>query len=224
MLEPKVAARERRAAMTLLVDAPPGYAETPGPDGTITCRSCGADVRSEPCPEHGPASTVDNRIDYEHLADLAQLVMSCRRATGIDFAIQVRKHLLNLNHVPLLGRWGVIGRDNSHGWLVRIHEAHSDLVRSAIVVHKGFPPPVSPLNYLAMPVLTTRQREVIELVAEGLGNKDIADRLHISLDTVKSHVAGSQRSTGATNRTNLVHIAHLRGVFGANPQPAATEA
>jgi DNA-binding CsgD family transcriptional regulator len=203
--------------MPHLIDAPPNYDETPGPDGTITCRSCGANVRQEPCPKHGPANTIDNRIDYERLAGLAHLVMATRRATGVDFAIHVQKHNLNLNHIPLLGRWGVVSRDNSHGWLVRIHEAHIDLVRSAIVLHKGFPPPVSPLNYLAMPVLTTRQREVIELVAEGLGNKDIGDRLYISPDTVKSHIASSQRATGAANRTHLVHRGHLSGVFGAIP-------
>lgn len=36
--------------------------------------------------------------------------------------------------------------------------------------------------------MTSREREVVELIAEGLSNKQIATRLHLAVDTVKSHV------------------------------------
>jgi DNA-binding NarL/FixJ family response regulator len=36
--------------------------------------------------------------------------------------------------------------------------------------------------------MTVRERQVIESIADGLSNKEIADRLHIATHTVKSHV------------------------------------
>jgi DNA-binding NarL/FixJ family response regulator len=39
-----------------------------------------------------------------------------------------------------------------------------------------------------MAELTTREREVLDLVADGLSNKDIGTRLYIGVGTVKSHV------------------------------------
>nr|WP_277343642.1 response regulator transcription factor [Microbacterium excoecariae] len=50
--------------------------------------------------------------------------------------------------------------------------------------------------------LTARERQVLELVAEGLGNRDIAARLFISQKTVSVHVSAVLRKLGATNRTD----------------------
>lgn len=49
--------------------------------------------------------------------------------------------------------------------------------------------------------LTSRQRDVLALVAEGLSNKEIAARLSIAETTTKIHVAASMRALGARNRT-----------------------
>lgn len=61
--------------------------------------------------------------------------------------------------------------------------------------------------------LTTRETEVLELVAEGLPNKAIADRLGISDQTVKFHVAQICAKLGATNRTDAVRRALERGLI-----------
>lgn len=50
-------------------------------------------------------------------------------------------------------------------------------------------------------VLTRREREVVDLIAEGLRNKEIAARLFISLSTVKRHVANIYAKLGVTHRT-----------------------
>ena len=51
--------------------------------------------------------------------------------------------------------------------------------------------------------LTDRQREVAELVAQGMSNEEIAGRLFLSLATVKSHLTASMRRIGVRSRTEL---------------------
>ena len=60
--------------------------------------------------------------------------------------------------------------------------------------------------------LTTREREVLELVALGLPNKAIAARLAISEHTAKFHVAAILAKLGAGSRTEAVHLAARRGL------------
>lgn len=61
--------------------------------------------------------------------------------------------------------------------------------------------------------LTPREIQVLELVAEGLANKTIADRLGISDQTVKFHIASITGKLGAANRTDAVRRAVRRGVI-----------
>jgi DNA-binding CsgD family transcriptional regulator len=61
--------------------------------------------------------------------------------------------------------------------------------------------------------LTAREVQVLELLAEGLPNKRIADRLHISDQTVKFHVASIMGKLGAGNRVETVRRAVRRGLI-----------
>ena len=61
--------------------------------------------------------------------------------------------------------------------------------------------------------LTAREREVLTLVAIGLTNKAIAQRLTITDHTVKFHVAAILAKLGAESRTEAVHLAARRGLL-----------
>jgi DNA-binding NarL/FixJ family response regulator len=61
--------------------------------------------------------------------------------------------------------------------------------------------------------LTPREIEVLELLAEGLPNKAIAERLRISDQTVKFHVSSISGKLGAANRTDAVRRAVRRGLI-----------
>ncbi len=61
--------------------------------------------------------------------------------------------------------------------------------------------------------LTPREVEVLELLAEGRSNKSIAERLGISDQTVKFHVASISGKLGASNRTEAVRLAVRRGLI-----------
>jgi DNA-binding NarL/FixJ family response regulator len=61
--------------------------------------------------------------------------------------------------------------------------------------------------------LTPREIQVLELLAEGLPNKAVAQRLGISDQTVKFHVASIMGKLGASNRTEAVRRALRRGLI-----------
>jgi two-component system nitrate/nitrite response regulator NarL len=64
--------------------------------------------------------------------------------------------------------------------------------------------------------LTPREREVIELIAEGLGNDDIAARLDVSIYTVKSHVSNVMKKLTLHTRLQLAAYVH-RGREDSGP-------
>jgi NarL family two-component system response regulator YdfI len=69
------------------------------------------------------------------------------------------------------------------------------------------------LDTLEDRLLTTRELEVLEMLAEGLSNQIIARRLHISTYTVKFHVASILGKLGAGSRTEAVTTGVRRGLI-----------
>jgi two-component system response regulator NreC len=61
--------------------------------------------------------------------------------------------------------------------------------------------------------LSTREREVLHLVAEGYTSPEIGERLYISVRTVESHRANLMRKLGLRSHTELVRYALRRGIL-----------
>ena len=78
----------------------------------------------------------------------------------------------------------------------------SDAADASEIEEEGFDEPLTP-----------REVQVLELLAEGLPNKAIAVRLHISDQTVKFHVSSISGKLGAKNRTDAVRRAVRRGLI-----------
>ncbi|MGH8243707.1 MAG: response regulator [Steroidobacteraceae bacterium] len=66
---------------------------------------------------------------------------------------------------------------------------------------------------MSKPSLTQRELTVLQLVAEGRSNKDIARRLDITEGTAKTHVKAILAKLDAISRTEAVTVAHKRGLI-----------
>ena len=87
-----------------------------------------------------------------------------------------------------------------------------------MIARAAFTPPSEP----SPEALTARQREVLELLCEGLQNKQIARRLNIASATVKIHVANILRALNVSSRLQAAVVAMSLGLIrrcgGAQPQ------
>jgi DNA-binding NarL/FixJ family response regulator len=81
------------------------------------------------------------------------------------------------------------------------------VVASRLLERFGEATPLTP----APDALTPREQEVLAWVAQGLPNKEIAERLAISQRTVKFHVSSIMAKLGAANRTEAVALAVQQG-------------
>jgi len=73
----------------------------------------------------------------------------------------------------------------------------------------------------SLAVLTDREREIVALVALGLSNQDIADRLYLSPLTVKTHVNRAMSKLDVRDRAQLVVIAYQTGLVRAGDPDSA---
>ncbi len=121
-------------------------------------------------------------------------------------------------------------RIGASGFLVK-HTDPDELVRAVKVVAAGDamlspsvtrrlietvsagPAPSQP-NPSITALLTTREREVVELVAQGLSNDDIAQGWFVSTATVRTHVSRAMTKMYARDRAHLVVLAYRHGIAG----------
>jgi DNA-binding CsgD family transcriptional regulator len=61
--------------------------------------------------------------------------------------------------------------------------------------------------------LTRRELDMLRHIAQGRTNEDIASRLGVSVDTVKTHLCRLYRRLGARDRAHAVHLGHRRGLL-----------
>ena len=61
--------------------------------------------------------------------------------------------------------------------------------------------------------LTPRELEVLQLIAEGLSTKEMADRLFVSENTVKTHISRVLDKLGASRRTQAVQVAKSQRII-----------
>ena len=71
----------------------------------------------------------------------------------------------------------------------------------------------------AEPLITKREEEVLQLIADGLSTQEVADQLYISLKTVKNHLASIYQKLDSRDRTQAVVRAVRMGIISIHPEP-----
>jgi DNA-binding NarL/FixJ family response regulator len=94
----------------------------------------------------------------------------------------------------------------------------SDIIDTIRQVHAGkkrIPGEVAAhlVEHLSEETLTERELEVLQLVMLGNRNRDIANRLFISQETVKAHIKNILEKLGASDRTEAITVAVRRGII-----------
>lgn len=160
-------------------------------------------------------------VDVVVLAD-DELLLDAARHLGQegDFGLLVLadddRPAAMLRGLPLLG-WGVVPRDSSAAELQAAARAVAQglVVLPASLARRlvGQRPPAESLAQQPSEPLTAREREVLELVSQGLSNKLIARRLQISEHTVKFHISSIFTKLGAASRTEAVSRGSRQGLI-----------
>jgi len=83
------------------------------------------------------------------------------------------------------------------------------------------PQPLAATDAEASAKLTRRELEILQLVAEGHSNSQLARMLWVTEQTVKFHLSNIYRKLDVANRTEASRWAQLNGLLPATPQPAA---
>jgi len=96
-----------------------------------------------------------------------------------------------------------------HASMVGLMVFHRDLFNALLMPLVGGEQPLDPADR----ILTPRETEVLRMIADGLGNKEIASRLGISDHTVKFHISAILAKLGASNRAEAVTLGFREGLI-----------
>jgi DNA-binding NarL/FixJ family response regulator len=94
----------------------------------------------------------------------------------------------------------------------RAHAERFESVAARRGADAGAPPAAAPLAQLEQEP-TAREIEVLQLVGDGLANREIGDRLFLSEETVKSHVRHLLAKLAARSRAHAVAVGFRRGLI-----------
>ncbi|MGY1619787.1 LuxR C-terminal-related transcriptional regulator [Geodermatophilus sp. SYSU D00691] len=137
-----------------------------------------------------------------------RVVLLGETGTGSDYVDALRAGARGYVHASASPERLVEGvRAVAHGGTVLDAAVTGELLHQLEEPREGLPDAERP----GTGALTARQQAVCGLVAEGLTNAEIADRLQLSRATVKGHVTVALRRLGLRDRTQLAIHVHRRG-------------
>lgn len=158
----------------------------------------------------------------EHQPDVVLMDVRLPDMSGIDAMITIRSDFPDARVIIVTSSEGDAEMQRAleggaRGYVLKSMPP-KDLLEAIRRVHMGkkaIPPEIADrlANHYGDEALTGREIEILQQVAEGNRNKDIAEKLFISEGTVKIHLKHIMGKLGASDRTQAITIAVRRGII-----------
>jgi DNA-binding NarL/FixJ family response regulator len=158
----------------------------------------------------------------QHHPDITLMDLQMPDMTGIEAIIRIRGDFPEARIIVLTTYSGDVQvvralRAGARGFLLkaRVNRELLDVIRSVHAGQKRIPPEIAAelAEHAGEENLSVRELEVLGLVAKGNANKQIAARLAITEETVKSHITKILAKLRANDRTHAVTIGLKRGII-----------
>jgi DNA-binding NarL/FixJ family response regulator len=158
----------------------------------------------------------------QHRPDITLMDLRLPDMSGIDALISIRSEFSEARIIMLTTFEGDVEiqralKAGARGYMLKTNPP-KELVETIRQVHAGkksIPHQIAAnlAEHLSDEALTAREIEVLRHISGGNRNRDIAERLFISEETVKVHIKHIMEKLGASDRTQAVAIALRRGII-----------
>ena len=157
----------------------------------------------------------------EHRPDVTLMDLRLPDMSGIDSLIAIRSEFADARIIMLTTFEGDVEiqralQAGAYGYMLKSMPPRElvEMIRQVHLGKKRIPPEIAAhlAEHYSDETLTEREIDVLRHIAGGNRNRDIADRLFISEETVKVHIRHIMEKLGASDRTQAVAIAVRRGI------------
>jgi DNA-binding NarL/FixJ family response regulator len=172
----------------------------------------------------GQGSTGHDAIQRfrEHQPDIVLMDVRLPDMSGIDAMIMIRSEFPEARIIMVTSSEGDVEMQRAlaggaRGYMLKSMPPTEllEAIRTVHVGKKAIPSEIAArlANHMSDEALTAREIEILQEVAEGNRNRDIAEKLFISEGTVKVHIQHIMEKLGANDRTQAITIAVRRGII-----------
>jgi DNA-binding NarL/FixJ family response regulator len=158
----------------------------------------------------------------KHRPDVVLIDLQMPDMNGIDAMMAIRNEFPDARFIVLTTYAGDVQiaralKAGARAYLLKslLRRELLDTIRAVHAGHKRIPGELAAqvADHLADDSLTSREIDVLRLIAAGNANKIVADKLSITEETVKGHVKSILSKLGANDRTHAVTIGLKRGII-----------